>query len=573
MKLAIKLILFALLCCPSIVFAELADDVQADFAVAAGLVVMPINDEYIVDLDARDDLAIGDILTLVTPGKKIFHPVSKELIGSVDEVVGFLQVSRIYSGYSYAKVLSEGLQPANGARVKRFEQVPARFVDNTENGSELVRELKVNLPQFEWLAESDSDRALLTFTLQGETLDVRDQQANSLRKYSVTKDQQLVSAARSAQRPTVGGQSKPQPKMLQQVANTVMGVFGQTNEDRFAEMDEAIIRQKQVDRQGIWMGPNLGGSPSGLAVADLDGDGNQETAVVLDNKLVITRIVAGEFIELAEVPIPIRLQVLGIDALDLDGNGRAELYLSALNDYDAASLVVELVGDSYEIVISNVRWLMRAVAFPGHDQPSLLGQRKAKAEQPFYGDVFHVSRDGDKLLEGEAVPLPRKLNVFNFQPFADANNQLNYAYLTNGDYLKVVSAAGTDLWESPDYYGGSESCYMPRPSWKDEMLPPLCMAQRMVLMPGGELLVPQNDGQRIMQSLRKFKKSRLVAFGWNGFVLLENWRTASQSGYLGDFAVADADNDGSPELVMAVKFKHKGLIDDARSAIVIYELN
>ena len=42
------------------------------------------------------------------------------------------------------------------------------FVDTTENGSELVRELKVNLPQFEWLAEDESDRALLTFTLQGE---------------------------------------------------------------------------------------------------------------------------------------------------------------------------------------------------------------------------------------------------------------------------------------------------------------------------------------------------------------------------------------------------------------------
>ena len=112
------------------------------------------------------------------------------------------------------------------------------------------------------------------------------------------------------------------------------------------------------------------------------------------------------------------------------------------------------------------------MAFPGQDKPFLLGQRKDKAEQTFFGDVFHVRRDGDKLLEGDAVPLPRKLNVFNFRPSPVTTTKLNYAYLTNGDYLKVVSAAGVEMWESPDYYGGSETCYMPRPSLTDEMLPP-----------------------------------------------------------------------------------------------------
>ena len=401
MKYVLKLILLTLVCWPLAALAELPDDIASDFAVVEGVVVMPINDEYIVDLDARNGLAIGDILTVVTPGEKIFHPVTKEMIGSVDKVVGFLQATRIYSGYSYARVLTEGLQPDNGARVKRFEQVPALFVDATETGSDLARELKVSLPQLQWLVGSEGDRALLTFTLQGESLDVKDQQNNSLHKYIVTKDQQLVSSTQSASRSAVAGPLKPQPKLLQQMANTVMGVFGQTTEDRFAEMDEAIIRQRQADRQGIWMGPNLAGSPSGVTVADLDGDGNQETAVVLDNKIVIARIVDGEFIELAEVPIPIRLQVLGIDALDLDGNGRAELYLSALDEYQASSLVVEMVGDSYEIVIDYIRWLLRVVAFPGQARPVLLGQRKTNAEQPFFGDVFHVSRDGNKLLEGD----------------------------------------------------------------------------------------------------------------------------------------------------------------------------
>ena len=151
MKFMQKLFFLVLLCCPAVALAELPELVQSDFAVLEGVVVMPINDEYIVTLEDRDDLHIGDILTLVNPGKKVFHPVTKELIGSIDEVVGFLQVSRIHSGYSYARVLTEDLKPEAGAQFKRFEQVPAFLKTVQEADPGLARQLQVNLPQFKWL--------------------------------------------------------------------------------------------------------------------------------------------------------------------------------------------------------------------------------------------------------------------------------------------------------------------------------------------------------------------------------------------------------------------------------------
>jgi hypothetical protein len=94
----------------------------------------------------------------------------------------------------------------------------------------------------------------------------------------------------------------------------------------------------------------------------------------------------------------------------------------------------------------------------------------------------------------------------------------------------------------------------------------------MVKTSGNEILAVQNDGQRMTANFREFKNSRIVSLAWNGFALVEQWQTAAQRGYLADFALADADNDGTDELVMAVKFKHKGMIDEARSAVVIYEL-
>jgi hypothetical protein len=434
-----------------------------------------------------------------------------------------------------------------------------------------MRQVKAFLPQLEWLEDSNKDRALLTFTLKEGFVVVTNTQSVSLHKYKVTDEQELSDKKTSPQ-PALSSGYKPKPKPLQQLANSVMGVFKETPDERFAEIDAAIIRQRQTELQGIWMGPNLSGSVSAMTVADLDGDGLQETAAVLDNKIVIARITGGEFNQLAEIEIPVRLQVISLDALDIDKDGRAELYLTAMNKSELASFVVELKGDSYERVIENVNWFLRVVNLPDHQERVLIGQEKGGARVPYSGQPFLISRDGSRLVKGAAFELPKPMNLFSFVPFKNDRNETNYAHLTAGDYLKVFSEQGVDLWESADYFGGSEIWFYPRPEETDEMLAPARMRPRLIRTFGNEILAVQNDGQRLTQNYRKFKNSRVVSLAWNGFALAEQWRTSSQRGYLADFALADADNDGTDELVLAVKFKHKGLVDPARSAVVIYEL-
>ena len=237
-----------------------------------------------------------------------------------------------------------------------------------------------------------------------------------------------------------------------------------------------------------------------------------------------------------------------------------------------SSFVVEYDGGNYSIVIDSVRWLLRAVNLPGEKSQSLVGQRVGNIENVFRGDVFHVARKGTELVQGEAIALPENINLFNFTTFIDDKQQVNYAYLTNGDYLKVVSGSGEDLWESAGYFGGSEDDFNLSEKRRDDDPNLTYMPPRMVRMSGHEILVAQNDGQRIVKKLSQFKRSRLVALGWDGYSLLESWRTASQSGYLADFVVADADNDGRPELVQAIRFRTKNVLQDARSSIVTYEL-
>lgn len=572
MKLTLNLLLLLLLGLPITVNAELPSQVEQDFSVISGYVVMSVSDEYVVDLDDRDHLNEGDILTVVAPGKKIYHPVTQEVIGSVDVPLGFLQVTRIYSGYSYAKPITEGLVPKNGAPLRRFEQVPARFVDHKGDGGMLADQLMMNLPQLKWLDEGKNNQALVTFMLTENALEVTFGEGTSLHRYEVTEDQQVIAPAAAAPRPFVATRTKPKGGLLQQTANSLLTSLNIEDENYFEEMDAAIVRQKSGKLKGVWIGPNIDGSPSGVAVADLDKDGSLETAIVLDNKLLIARIRGEEYEQLAELTLPSRGQILSIDALDLNGDGEVALYLSAVSGFEPVSFVVEFRSGSYEVVIDNIRWFLRAVEFPGSTGRVLIGQMMSRGEQPFTGKIFRVERKGNTLIKGEDLNLPDQLNVFSFVPFVDSQGKTNYAHLTMGDYLKVIDSDGTDLWESADYFGGSESCFVNRAELKNDLLSPTCMRPRIVKTPEDEFLIVQNDGQRILERYKKFKKSRIVSLSWNGFVMGENWRTASQLGYLADFSLADADNDGNVELVLAILFKHEGVTAPARSSLVTYDL-
>ena len=54
--------------------------------------------------------------------------------------------------------------------------------------------------------------------------------------------------------------------------------------------------------------------------------------------------------------------------------------------------------------------------------------------------------------------------------------------------------------------------------------------------------------------------------------MAENWRTKKINGYVADYVFKDIDNDGKPELVLAVVLSAGSSIRD-KSVIVVYKLD
>jgi len=157
--------------------------IAKDFSSLSGYVVMATGNEYIIDLDSAQGVGAGDLFSVVTKGGNIVHPVTKEIIGTLDTVSAVLKVTRIKSGYSYAlKVRGDGELSA-GTEIHRFDSINATFQDQTGNSEVLKAEIMAALPSLQWQGDSAVADADLAFVATSAGLQVRDNSGQLLRSY------------------------------------------------------------------------------------------------------------------------------------------------------------------------------------------------------------------------------------------------------------------------------------------------------------------------------------------------------------------------------------------------------
>ena len=135
---------------PAIAIAAIIDEIARDFKPISGYVVMSSQDEYIIDLDDTKGIVMGDIFTVVKPGKKIVHPKTGKVLGTLEEIKGVLKVIRIKSGYSFARPLGKSVEIKKGDPIHRYDNLQAFFWDYTGKGRNFFAQLQSALPALKW---------------------------------------------------------------------------------------------------------------------------------------------------------------------------------------------------------------------------------------------------------------------------------------------------------------------------------------------------------------------------------------------------------------------------------------
>lgn len=316
----------------------------------------------------------------------------------------------------------------------------------------------------------------------------------------------------------------------------------------------------------------------GVTTADVDGDGQNDIVCIGPSTVVAYRIVQNQLAKLAEIKARSGHYV-GVDALDVNGNGKAEIFITNFNNVDsqAASFVVEWDGKALARVAENLNWFYRAVDIPGRGRV-LAGQRQG-IDEPFTAPIHEIGQKGESYGPVERLSLPKglKINGFAFGNVRSARDIEVVAYNTGG-FVQILNPRGEEEWVTSERYGGSHLFLeFPNPTDTSERLY-VYLSPRIQLydLDGDgiqEIFVLDNEDRAgAFDRVRLFKNGRLEALKWDDLGLTPQWRTRNLAKYISDFTLADMDGDGNPEVVASVVQKSGTAISKSQSYLAVFHL-
>jgi TolB-like protein len=318
---------------------------------------------------------------------------------------------------------------------------------------------------------------------------------------------------------------------------------------------------------------------TGVAIGDIDGDGKNETVFTTDHTLEAYRYENKQFRKIGTLAERKLDHLIGVDVADINRNGVAEVFVSALDPYRkyVKSFVVEFNGKTFTEIVPESDWYYRVVDIPkrGH---VLLGQKQG-LESPFDKPIFELVWQNSGYESANQAMRAKRANVLGFS-LGNAMNDGSEAAVAfdDLDYLRVYSATGKEIWKDGEKSGGT-SDYFELPDhgvadMKNYAYYPMRILIKDINKDGKNNVITVNNHRLSdLISYRSYTHGEIEIRSWDGVGLAVLWRTRKLSGYFSDFGVGDFDNDGKDELVAALVIKTGSVaLTEPKSALIVYEL-
>jgi len=438
---------------PRIASAGVIETVREDLRPVSGYVVMQREGEYVVDLDARHGLRVGDFLSVVTKGPEVIHPVTKEVLGRLDEAKAVLQVTQMKSGFSLARPVSGKEKIADGDIVRRFAHLTAKVQDPAGSRAR-YEELRDALPELEWQGlfsaggeASGGPKTDLVFTLEKNELRLSDREGHPLRSWAypvapepMQQQPAPVVASQPAQPGAGLSTSPPVPEPAGPVRWTTGGAeFGPFTS--LGELPGPVLMSaftRDLDR---------------LLLAAVDGKYVRVYNVAAGlRQLAVTRMHGESVSSIAvawwrpEKTGPLYLVVTAGDELSRDYGMKVETQLSGA--------VYEFAGDTLRPVVTGLQYFLGTFDRDGDGLPeTLLGQEFHPRDE--YGRTFVLRMEGGKIRASKPeFALPREFTVLGgAMGDLTGDGKPETAYVRNG--ILWIYTGTERIYESSKGMGGS----------------------------------------------------------------------------------------------------------------------
>ncbi|HWR71665.1 MAG TPA: FG-GAP-like repeat-containing protein [Nitrospirota bacterium] len=589
-----KLIITVMLACSAAAFAyatdkplgveefttvdDLVGAIAAYFPKVQGEVNTVQGEKVTISLGRKDGVAPGMTLTLWRVAKEILHPVTNAVIGRTEEEVGAVEVSKVSEKESTATVIKKQKEPRAGDKARitprkiSLAVVPLRTTA-PEVAAELTQRLaesgRFTVLEADKTAAFLKDRKTADASLVAEmhrsfgldvvvTLSIYPTEGKLLviTKILYAEDGRLIDTITA----TLVGKQKTE------LAETVKPFFEPVQEEQTTS-------------------PDLPFRARFFARADLDGDGIVEHVFSDGMRLHIYRLEASGWKEVWTESLRgvnvLDIQHISLDTADINGNGRPEVFVTAMVGDRVVSSVTEWQEGAYR-KIAELPDLLRVVHYPGR-KPQLIGLAYDAAT--FYtGKPKEYAWSGNGYTAGAVFPLPAGVRLYGFT-FADFGDSRIYLVSLNDEDRLVVYSGDTPVWKSEEEYPGGDTVVL-RPLTQTEKMTtgpasdPSNVTKERQLRIKGRILAVDLDGDRRQEILLPknsrpllfvdfSKKTDLRALRWTGARLDDRWSVRDIAGSILDL---QADSEGQVARVRVLVRSSGGLFSKDAERVILYTM-
>ena len=341
------------------------------------------------------------------------------------------------------------------------------------------------------------------------------------------------------------------------------------------------------ERKGFWISNKFEMEFKGVAVGDVDGDGQNEIVVIDHRNVRIFRKVGDDLKLIYSLPGKPSSTYLAVDVADVKGTGTKQIFVTSQTGQIINSFVLEFKDKKFVRVASDLRWFLRVIE--NSSGTMLLGQTMG-VEKPFSNPIHEIIWDNGKFVEGRQLKVPRGISIYGMttEKLDKSGADMTIA-LDDFDHLAVCEETDLPLERlqklfggkicqrtDEDYGGTSNFLDFPQPQYASDTVESVLLSFINVRIltydfkkdGKRDVIVVKNLSPmgRVLSNVRVYTGSEIYCLGWDGSGLVENWKTRKIQGYVADYQIKDVSNTGEPELILV-------LVNGSQSRLVTYSLS
>ncbi len=329
-----------------------------------------------------------------------------------------------------------------------------------------------------------------------------------------------------------------------------------------------------------------------MAVADFNGDGRNEVAVIDNHKLTVYDWgVDGRLKPLGETTVARSNYNFTLRVMDLNRDGAQDMIICTYEEDSNRpySFFYSFKGNKFSQLADRAPYFVGVLRLPPNYAPTLVGQGYDSLKL-FAPGVRMMVKNGNKYELGTRIDLPSGATAFNvcWLPGSAQQGGDQLVMLTEDERLKIFQGRGNNLIHTTmDRFSGSAvgmDHYKGMPGLgvdKKYQLPGKYYApMRMIAADLGRtgeyaLLInkPISTAAQFFDRYRYFPQGEIHAMFWDGVGLALKWKTRRIRGSVAQIDLADVNNDGILDLVVGLNTSPDLGVGSRQSMVTAYPLD